>query len=175
MPDALSKTVPIWCCVLNRAMFPEAGPHPLYTPPQAVSPSEHSQIEKRIDGFVQQFKVSLRYSFFSNCSYHISHLTPCSICISAIPAYLFLLLCLSGYRLARCPHTLSIKLKTALFSYHVPPTPNSPPINNFFDLVSAWTHLPLVESSYTNSFRIHTRLPWTNLRKNFKNLYDLFG
>ncbi|KAF2205176.1 hypothetical protein GQ43DRAFT_437295 [Delitschia confertaspora ATCC 74209] len=56
MPDALSKTVPIWCCVLNRAIFPDLGPHPLYTPPQAVSPSEHSQIEKRIDSFVQQFK-----------------------------------------------------------------------------------------------------------------------
>ncbi|KAH7355542.1 initiator tRNA phosphoribosyl transferase-domain-containing protein [Pyrenochaeta sp. MPI-SDFR-AT-0127] len=56
MPDALSKTVPIWCCVINRAIFSnENGKHGLYTPPQAVSESEHAQIEKRIDGFVAQF------------------------------------------------------------------------------------------------------------------------
>jgi tRNA A64-2'-O-ribosylphosphate transferase len=55
MPDALSKTVPIWCCVMNRAIFPEDGPHNLYTSPQSVSASEHAQIEKRIDGFVKQF------------------------------------------------------------------------------------------------------------------------
>ncbi|KAF2181627.1 initiator tRNA phosphoribosyl transferase [Zopfia rhizophila CBS 207.26] len=55
MPDALSKTIPIWCCVMNRAIFSGSGPHPLYTPPHAVSPSEHEQIEARIDGFVRQF------------------------------------------------------------------------------------------------------------------------
>ncbi|KAF2474077.1 uncharacterized protein BDR25DRAFT_332277 [Lindgomyces ingoldianus] len=55
MPDALSKTIPIWCCVLNRAIFPALGHHPLYTPGHAVSPSEHAQIEQRIDGFVRQF------------------------------------------------------------------------------------------------------------------------
>ncbi|KAI1075852.1 initiator tRNA phosphoribosyl transferase [Whalleya microplaca] len=49
MPDALSKTVPIWCCVLNRALFPESPEsHALYTPPAAVSRSEHAQIEARI-------------------------------------------------------------------------------------------------------------------------------
>lgn len=55
IPDALSKTVPIWCCVMNRAIFPDSGPHALHTPPQAVSASEHAQIERRIDGFVKQF------------------------------------------------------------------------------------------------------------------------
>ncbi|ORY17645.1 initiator tRNA phosphoribosyl transferase-domain-containing protein [Clohesyomyces aquaticus] len=55
MPDALSKTIPIWCCVLNRAIFPRTEPHPLHTSAQAVSPSEHAQIESRIDGFVKQF------------------------------------------------------------------------------------------------------------------------
>ncbi|KAI2643626.1 initiator tRNA phosphoribosyl transferase [Xylaria nigripes] len=50
IPDALSKTVPIWCCVLNRVLFPEVAPdrHRLHTPPNAVSRSEHSQAEARI-------------------------------------------------------------------------------------------------------------------------------
>ncbi|KAF2666179.1 initiator tRNA phosphoribosyl transferase, partial [Microthyrium microscopicum] len=56
MPDALSKTVPIWCAVLNRALFPEnVDAHALYTPPDAVSRSEHSQIEERLNGFARQF------------------------------------------------------------------------------------------------------------------------
>ncbi|EMD92577.1 hypothetical protein COCC4DRAFT_131176 [Bipolaris maydis ATCC 48331] len=58
MPDALSKTIPMWCCVMNRAVFGgekvEAEMR-LFTPPQAVGESEHAQMEKRIDGFVQQF------------------------------------------------------------------------------------------------------------------------
>ena len=53
MPDALSKTVPIWCCVLNRALFPDAPEcHGLYVPPNAVSDSEKSQIEARIPSHV---------------------------------------------------------------------------------------------------------------------------
>lgn len=57
MPDALSKTVPIWCCVLNRVLFPaETAAHSLWTPPNVVSPSEHAQIEARLDGFVGSFK-----------------------------------------------------------------------------------------------------------------------
>ncbi|KAF2654232.1 hypothetical protein K491DRAFT_601250 [Lophiostoma macrostomum CBS 122681] len=55
MPDALLKTVPIWCCVMNRALFAESGSHDLHTPPQAVSASEHAQIEERIDRFVREF------------------------------------------------------------------------------------------------------------------------
>ncbi|KAF2029011.1 tRNA A64-2'-O-ribosylphosphate transferase [Setomelanomma holmii] len=55
MPDALSKTIPIWCTVINRAVFDAEGQHPLSTPPQAVSQSEHAQIESRIDGRVRQF------------------------------------------------------------------------------------------------------------------------
>lgn len=65
MPDALSKTVPIWCCVINRALFGEnketkwrAEEMKLFTPPTAVGESEHAQIEKRVDGFVQAFLVS---------------------------------------------------------------------------------------------------------------------
>ncbi|CAN9434569.1 unnamed protein product [Alternaria alternata] len=57
MPDALSKTIPIWCCVINRAIFgrEEKGEVKLFSPPQAVSESEHAQIETKIDGFVRQF------------------------------------------------------------------------------------------------------------------------
>lgn len=55
MSDALSKTIPIWCCVMNRALFPEHGDHELHTPPQAVSESEHAQIENRIKIFVRDF------------------------------------------------------------------------------------------------------------------------
>jgi tRNA A64-2'-O-ribosylphosphate transferase len=56
MPDALSKTIPIWCSVLNRALFPDNNEcHELYTPPQAVSSSEHAQISVRIEGFLQFF------------------------------------------------------------------------------------------------------------------------
>ncbi|OAG09208.1 uncharacterized protein CC84DRAFT_1136658 [Paraphaeosphaeria sporulosa] len=55
MPDALSKTVPVWCCVMNRVLFSEEGVHELHTAPQAVSQSEHAQIERRIDGFVREF------------------------------------------------------------------------------------------------------------------------
>ncbi|KAI1654051.1 initiator tRNA phosphoribosyl transferase [Daldinia decipiens] len=57
MPDALSKTVPIWCCVLNRVLFPETPAfHELYTPPNAVSQSEHAQMEARIPEHVASLK-----------------------------------------------------------------------------------------------------------------------
>jgi tRNA A64-2'-O-ribosylphosphate transferase len=59
MPDALSKTVPIWCAVLNRLFFPsKAEYHKLYVPPQVVSPSEHAQIEERLEAFLAQLKVA---------------------------------------------------------------------------------------------------------------------
>jgi len=54
MPDALSKTVPIWICVLNRLLFPDlevAGI--LRTPCDVVSRSEYAQIQCRIPTFVQ--------------------------------------------------------------------------------------------------------------------------
>ncbi|KAF2766767.1 tRNA a64-2'-o-ribosylphosphate transferase [Teratosphaeria nubilosa] len=53
MPDALSKTIPIWICVLNRLLFPKSpDSHDLRTPPQFVSASEHAQIEERIQSMV---------------------------------------------------------------------------------------------------------------------------
>ncbi|KAL7625311.1 tRNA A64-2'-O-ribosylphosphate transferase [Parahypoxylon ruwenzoriense] len=58
MPDALSKTVPIWCCVLNRVLFPNTSTfHELYTPPNTVSPSEHTQIESKISEHVDSFQA----------------------------------------------------------------------------------------------------------------------
>ena len=55
MPDALSKTIPIWCCVVNRVLFPGMAKHELCTPPQAVSAYEHTQISKRVEGFLSEF------------------------------------------------------------------------------------------------------------------------
>ncbi|KAM3071874.1 tRNA A64-2'-O-ribosylphosphate transferase [Clarireedia jacksonii] len=58
MPDALSKTVPIWCCVLNRVLFPEReDAHELYTPPQVVSGSEHAQMTNLIPSFIEAFQA----------------------------------------------------------------------------------------------------------------------
>ncbi|KDR76419.1 hypothetical protein GALMADRAFT_140055 [Galerina marginata CBS 339.88] len=69
IPDALSKTVPIWCAVINRAILIR---HPsiiekegqitwntaLYTPPSAVSMQEHSQIEQRLHGWAESLAAS---------------------------------------------------------------------------------------------------------------------
>jgi tRNA A64-2'-O-ribosylphosphate transferase len=58
MPDALSKTIPIWCAVINRALFPkETAFHPVQLPPNYLGESEESQIENRIEGFVSSLKV----------------------------------------------------------------------------------------------------------------------
>lgn len=64
IPDALSKTVPIWCAVINRVM---CRLHPdicsdkwntnLYTPPQVVSAQEHAQIEARLDEWAAALAV----------------------------------------------------------------------------------------------------------------------
>lgn len=57
MPDSLSKTVPVWCCVLNRALFPELKEsHGLYVPPNVVSDSEKSQMLSRVPGFVDSLR-----------------------------------------------------------------------------------------------------------------------
>ena len=58
MPDALSKTIPIWCAVLNRLLFKDDWDmQNLQTPEWAVGASEHAQIEARLDDFVQDAKV----------------------------------------------------------------------------------------------------------------------
>ncbi|KAH9834126.1 tRNA A64-2'-O-ribosylphosphate transferase [Rhodofomes roseus] len=59
IPDALSKTVPIWCAVINRAVqrkYPDKHKADwdleLYCPSGTVSAQEKSQIEARLDGWV---------------------------------------------------------------------------------------------------------------------------
>jgi tRNA A64-2'-O-ribosylphosphate transferase len=55
MPDALSKTVPIWIAVLNRLLFPDhLDECQLRTPEDFVSHSEHECINERIADFVAQ-------------------------------------------------------------------------------------------------------------------------
>ncbi|KZO89703.1 initiator tRNA phosphoribosyl transferase [Calocera viscosa TUFC12733] len=60
-PDALSKTVPIWCAVINTALgfpLPEGQESWLFTPPRSVSPSEHAVISSLIAGFVNSLRRS---------------------------------------------------------------------------------------------------------------------
>lgn len=59
MPDALSKTIPIWCAVLNKASNRKFGCPPenkegflLHTPQWLIPPTEHDQILAKIDSFV---------------------------------------------------------------------------------------------------------------------------
>lgn len=58
MPDALAKTVPIWCVVLNRLLFEnnKAG-YELYVPRGVVGPSERIQIIAMLGSFVADAKV----------------------------------------------------------------------------------------------------------------------
>ncbi|OAL22651.1 hypothetical protein AYO22_07209 [Fonsecaea multimorphosa] len=58
LPDAFSKTVPIWAAVINKALFPEIpSAHRLQAPPPPndLGPSEISQIEARLEGFTKTF------------------------------------------------------------------------------------------------------------------------
>ncbi|KAJ7603724.1 initiator tRNA phosphoribosyl transferase [Mycena rosella] len=91
IPDALSKTVPIWCVVVNRAVlqvYPEkvGWDTTLYTPPGAVSSQEHNQIEQRLDTWAKAL---------ANSSYALPNLrfplrpmwiTPASSGFPAFPA-----------------------------------------------------------------------------------------
>nr|XP_018263047.1 uncharacterized protein I303_04537 [Kwoniella dejecticola CBS 10117]OBR85205.1 hypothetical protein I303_04537 [Kwoniella dejecticola CBS 10117] len=65
MPDGLSKTVPIWCCVINLALelrrdlsVDDDWDTELYLPPKAVSPSEKAQIEERLDVWAETLEKS---------------------------------------------------------------------------------------------------------------------
>jgi tRNA A64-2'-O-ribosylphosphate transferase len=58
MPDALSKTVPIWVAVMNHLLFPDdAACHALHTPEVVVSRSEHAQIEQRLPALVSELRA----------------------------------------------------------------------------------------------------------------------
>jgi tRNA A64-2'-O-ribosylphosphate transferase len=57
-PDALSKTVPIWVAVFNRALFPkDVSLHGLQAPQDILGSSEIAQIEKRLENFVMDLEV----------------------------------------------------------------------------------------------------------------------
>ncbi len=79
LPDALSKTVPIWCAVINRAIrlrgscfadveVPSSSLSDdaaaadtdlyLHTPPRSVSTHEHAQIAARLHGWAAALAVS---------------------------------------------------------------------------------------------------------------------
>ncbi|GAA5957602.1 hypothetical protein JCM21900_000764, partial [Sporobolomyces salmonicolor] len=72
-PDALSKTIPLWCATLNRArmhLLPPASDNSsvsveewdrqgqLFTSPQAVGPSEHAQIAAKIEAWAKDLATS---------------------------------------------------------------------------------------------------------------------
>lgn len=72
MPDALSKTIPIWCAVLNRLLFDDQQNCELCTPTDAVSRSEHAQIEDRITSFVKEADVrSQTIQILWNTKHHV--------------------------------------------------------------------------------------------------------
>lgn len=69
MPDSFSKTVPIWCTVVNRAISMRRrqrdwGPVSaewdiqLYTPPGVVSAQEHHQITEKLDDWANALAAS---------------------------------------------------------------------------------------------------------------------
>lgn len=157
MPDALSKTIPIWCCVMNRAIFPDLGPHPLHTPPQAVSPSEHSQIEKRIDGFVQQFRVSSsRFNPYSRMSNFLHNL---------------------GYFGNLLEIIYFLILESNFFLYFVLLNLKSSPHSGSL-LCLTLRHIRLYFLSCCSILiapRRHTHPHWTTLERNFRSLSVRFG
>ena len=56
MPDALAKTVPIWCAVMNQLLF---GVGKVEVPEHVVGESERAQMEERLGGWVEDAKVGL--------------------------------------------------------------------------------------------------------------------
>src|SRR5579862_2661942 len=58
MPDALSKTVPIWCAVINRSISSKKEFQELHFPEESVSPQEIALINSLLPSFVESFKVS---------------------------------------------------------------------------------------------------------------------
>ena len=54
MPDALAKTVPIWCAVMNQLLF---GAGEVTVPEHVVGDSERAQLQERLAGWVEDVKV----------------------------------------------------------------------------------------------------------------------
>lgn len=73
IPDALSKTVPIWCCVMNRAthkLYQHAnwtdGDLELFLPRSVVSRNEHARILTQIDAWVEDLlRTGIQHSLFA--------------------------------------------------------------------------------------------------------------
>ncbi|KAF8150611.1 initiator tRNA phosphoribosyl transferase [Crassisporium funariophilum] len=95
IPDALSKTVPIWCAVINRALRLLHPEHvklnssadwncALYTPPGVVSTQEHHQIEKRLDEWAQNLANSSFSLPILPCPLRPMWLTPATSTFPAI-------------------------------------------------------------------------------------------
>jgi tRNA A64-2'-O-ribosylphosphate transferase len=59
MPDALSKTVPIWCAVWNRLRGVD---HRVWVPGECVSGQEKAYIEELIPDFVEALKVLVSFT-----------------------------------------------------------------------------------------------------------------
>lgn len=69
-PDALSKTIPIWCAVINRLLFPErVDMHGVEPFAELVTPSEHAQMNARLGGFVDAARVSMRAKLITGSVY----------------------------------------------------------------------------------------------------------
>ena len=67
LPDALSKTVPIWCTVINRALSMNtrhslevvSWDSELHTPSGSVSENERSHITRLLDSWAEQLTVTI--------------------------------------------------------------------------------------------------------------------
>lgn len=57
MPDALSTTIPVWCAILNRALFPASDPRSreLFLPPHLPA-TTHAQITALLPSFVASLR-----------------------------------------------------------------------------------------------------------------------
>jgi tRNA A64-2'-O-ribosylphosphate transferase len=61
-PDSFSKTVPIWCAVINNLRCSAGSGAAAVELPDWVSPSEKAQINERLGGWVKEIDVGLRDS-----------------------------------------------------------------------------------------------------------------
>ncbi len=55
MPDSFSKTIPIWCAVINATLFETNDEDLLFTSPETVSRSENEQIKMKIIQWREKF------------------------------------------------------------------------------------------------------------------------
>ena len=59
-PDSLGKTVPIWCSVLNAAVYGILT-HPLHSTNIVMSDSEREQINELVPSFLEKLHVNIIY------------------------------------------------------------------------------------------------------------------